>query len=183
MLKNEEYHSLIPLFNNIRCNVSQPSDIDMFYITQDKFLILGEFKNGDYGKLDKQKWLFEYLINNHKGDGIVIYATHHHRVEDGDRDYDASLCIVEEYYWRGKWYKPKSKITVQDVFDKFDKEKKDMNIIDEKDKTKIKIKEAWLDFYKADKKTVPYIFINKFEMASDMDAMKQVSDIEEMPFY
>ena len=55
--------------------------------------------------------------------------------------------------------------------------------IDLKDKTKIKIKEAWLDFYKADKKTVPYIFINKFEMASDMDAMKQVSDFEEEPFY
>jgi hypothetical protein len=50
-----------------------------------------------------------------------------------------------------------------------------------KDKTKIKIKEAWLDFFKLEKKTIPYIFINKFEMASDFEAIKQVSDREIQP--
>ena len=49
--------------------------------------------------------------------------------------------------------------------------------IELKDRTKIKIKEAWLDFYKIDKRTMPYIFINKFEMADDFEAIKQVSDI------
>ena len=32
------------------------------------------------------------------------------------------------------------------------------------DKTKIKIHEAWLDFYTKDKVTYPYIFINKYEI-------------------
>ena len=58
---------------------------------------------------------------------------------------------------------------------------------DLKDKTDIIIKEGWLDFYKIENKTRLYYFINKFELASDMDAMKQVSDnfdkVEELPFY
>ena len=45
-----------------------------------------------------------------------------------------------------------------------------------KDKTKIKLKEAWLNFFKDNKKTITYIFINKFEMASDYEAIKQVQD-------
>ena len=32
------------------------------------------------------------------------------------------------------------------------------------DKTRIKIHEAWLDFYVKDKITYPYIFINKYEI-------------------
>lgn len=45
-----------------------------------------------------------------------------------------------------------------------------------KDKTKIKIKEAWLDFFKIEKKTIPYIFINKFELPSDAEALRQALD-------
>lgn len=43
--------------------------------------------------------------------------------------------------------------------------KKDVEI---QDRTKIKIKEAWLTFYKdKDKKTVPYIFVNQFEITGE----------------
>lgn len=35
------------------------------------------------------------------------------------------------------------------------------------DRTKIKIHEAWLDFYIKDKITYPYIFINKFEIVQE----------------
>ena len=55
-----------------------------------------------------------------------------------------------------------------------------------KDKTKILIKEAYMKFYNKDKKTHPYIFINKFELADDFEAMKQVQDDDEeyeLPFY
>lgn len=37
------------------------------------------------------------------------------------------------------------------------------NDVDVADKTDIYIKEAWLTFYKKDKVTIPYVFINKFE--------------------
>lgn len=48
--------------------------------------------------------------------------------------------------------------------------------IELKDKAKIKIKEAWLDFYKIDKKTIPYIFINNFEFPSDAEAIRQAME-------
>ena len=64
---------------------------------------------------------------------------------------------------------------------------------DLKNKTKIKILEAWDDFYIKDNRTYPYYFINKFELADDLEAIKQVSEIpsakeieiepEELPFY
>jgi len=37
------------------------------------------------------------------------------------------------------------------------------NDVNVEDKSDIYIKEAWLTFYKKDKATMPYIFINKFE--------------------
>lgn len=47
---------------------------------------------------------------------------------------------------------------------------------DLKNQTKIIIDEAWMDFYKIDKKTYPYIFINKFNLPDDFEAIKQVQD-------
>ena len=59
------------------------------------------------------------------------------------------------------------------------------NGVDLKNKTKIIIKEGWLDFFKKDKKSFRYAFINKFELASGMDAMEPVSDnfdkVQEQP--
>lgn len=45
-----------------------------------------------------------------------------------------------------------------------------------KNQTKIKIEEAWIDFFKVEKKTIPYIFINKFSLPNDFEAIKQVQD-------
>lgn len=45
-----------------------------------------------------------------------------------------------------------------------------------KNQTKIKIEEAWIDFFKIEKKTIPYIFINKFSLPNDFEAIKQVQD-------
>lgn len=36
-----------------------------------------------------------------------------------------------------------------------------------KNKSKIRINQAWLDFYKDDGKTMPYIFINDYTLAQD----------------
>ena len=38
--------------------------------------------------------------------------------------------------------------------------------------TKIKIKSAWLDFYKKDKATIPTIFINEFEVVNEIPTEK-----------
>ena len=36
-------------------------------------------------------------------------------------------------------------------------------------KTKIKIHNAWLDFYLKEDKTMPYVFINKYEIIEDVE--------------
>ena len=68
--------------------------------------------------------------------------------------------------------------------------KKDVEL---ENKTKVLIKSAWLDFFKADKKTIPYIFINDFEIVQQQkeettndkwEAGKNVEfDDDELPFY
>ena len=70
--------------------------------------------------------------------------------------------------------------------------KKDVEL---QNKTKILIKQAWLDFYTKNKQTVPYVFINEFETVSEQEDKKEKKedswgspkDIEiepdELPFY
>lgn len=55
------------------------------------------------------------------------------------------------------------------------------------DKTKIYLKNAWLDFYLKDKVTVPYIFINEFETVEEtINNVKQELEYEikdeDLPF-
>ncbi len=46
--------------------------------------------------------------------------------------------------------------------------------------TRIKIKDAWLDFYKDNEdKTVPYIFINDFEIVRDSDKENEQVEVSE----
>lgn len=45
---------------------------------------------------------------------------------------------------------------------------------DIKDRSKIKIKEGWLDFYLIDKKTIPYIFIFKYELEDEENKVDPV---------
>lgn len=62
------------------------------------------------------------------------------------------------------------------------------------DRTKIKIKSAWLDFFKIEKRTMLYIFINDFEKVENevqqqksVDNWGSAKDIDidsmELPFY
>lgn len=46
-------------------------------------------------------------------------------------------------------------------------------------KTKIKIKNAWLDFYKDNEKTMPTIFINEFDIVQEGDKQQEQNPFEE----
>jgi hypothetical protein len=55
------------------------------------------------------------------------------------------------------------------------------DIVLEKDKTLINIKKAWLDFYiNKDKKTIPYIFINEFDIIDEN--IKVNKEVENDPY-
>ena len=67
--------------------------------------------------------------------------------------------------------------------------RKDVNL---DTKTKIRIKSAWMDFFKLDKKTLPYIFINEFEKVEQVaepqlkpieSPKSMIYDDDELPFY
>lgn len=58
--------------------------------------------------------------------------------------------------------------------------KKDIQL---ENKTKIYIKKAWIDFYVKDKKTIDYIFISEFEIATDNQATKkEPTPVADEPF-
>lgn len=48
--------------------------------------------------------------------------------------------------------------------------------VDVPNKTKIKIKSAWLDFYKKEDITIPFIFINEFEEVKEKDAFEEFGE-------
>lgn len=55
-------------------------------------------------------------------------------------------------------------------------------------KTKIKIKNAWVDFYLKDKKTIDFIFISEFEIIEEEEAtapdsvLIEANDDDNLPF-
>ena len=57
--------------------------------------------------------------------------------------------------------------------------KKDVHV---KNMTLIKIKQAWLDFYLKDKTTIPYIFINEFEIIEESKDIKVNNKVETDPY-
>ena len=46
-------------------------------------------------------------------------------------------------------------------------------------KSKIKIKNAWLDFYKDNEKTIPTIFINDFEITQECEKQEEKNPFKE----
>lgn len=54
--------------------------------------------------------------------------------------------------------------------------KKDVDIAN---KTKIKIKDAWLGFNVKDKKTYPHVFVNDFEITEQPEEKKETNPFEE----
>ncbi len=53
--------------------------------------------------------------------------------------------------------------------------KKDVEL---KNKSRIRINQAWLDFYKADGKTIPYIFINDYTLTQDGESDTQNVEVD-----
>ena len=51
-----------------------------------------------------------------------------------------------------------------------------------KTQTLIKINNAWLDFYLKDKATVPYIFINEFEVVEEKSDIEENKEVKRDPY-
>lgn len=121
MINNWDYQKLRMDYSSYTKSNNHPSDIDMFYITDDDTLILGEIKNESYKKelWEKQKKILQRVIDNYKKEAIYLFITHNKYVQKGDTKVDVPDCYIKEYYYKGKWHVPFRKLKVKDVFDKY----------------------------------------------------------------
>lgn len=122
MIKNWNFHNLYMDYSSYTTGKNHPSDIDMFYIGKNKTLIVGEIKN-ELGKLTGgQRILYETLIDNWKYDGMALFIIHNKYVQNGDKKVDVPECEIREYYYKNHWHKPKNKLLVKDVLEKYKEE-------------------------------------------------------------
>lgn len=117
MIKDWDFHDLRMDFSSMYEGSNHPSDIDMFYIGRDHFLIIGEIKNERGHLKDGQRRILEKLINGWKDDGMVLYITHDKYVQNGDREVDVSECYVKEIYYKKtrRWTEPRKPTKVKEV--------------------------------------------------------------------
>lgn len=120
MIKNWNFHNLYMDYSSYTTKNNHPSDIDMFYIGENEFLIIGEIKN-ELGKLtNNQRRLYEKLIDNWKHDGMALFIIHNKYVQNGDKKVDVPECEVKEYYYHKQWHIPKNKLKVKEVLKKYE---------------------------------------------------------------
>lgn len=133
MIKNWNYHNLYMDYSSYTKSSDHPSDVDMFYISEDNTLIVGEIKN-ELGKLEGgQRKLYENLVDGWKYKGIALFIVHDKYVQNGDKKVDVPNCYIREYYYKGKWNTPKNKIMVKDILDKYMKKENTMEIVSNKE--------------------------------------------------
>lgn len=115
-------------FSSLEVNGHMPSDIDMFFVGKNKFLILGEIKHIHGRFKDGQRHLLESLMDRYEGDGIILFITHETYVENGERTVDVGECFVAEYYLHlhdhrplKKWIVPQRPLKVKEVIWKYGK--------------------------------------------------------------
>lgn len=120
MIRNWNEHRLDMDFSGLaEQGKGQPSDIDMFYLGKNRTLIVGEIKNSRGVLRDGQRRLLEHLCDGWRHDAICLYITHDRFVQMGDTSVDVAECYVKEYYWKGKWRKPKQPTTVREALNQF----------------------------------------------------------------
>lgn len=121
MIKNWNYKNLHLDYSSMYEGNNHPSDIDMFYLTRDETLILGEIKNESYNKdgWEKQKKVLQKVIDNYKKEALYLFIVHNKYVQKGDTKVDVPNCQVKEYYYKGKWRIPTEFTTVKKVLEKY----------------------------------------------------------------
>ena len=117
MIRDWGKHSLNMDFSGLKVGNCQPSDIDLFWLGKNHLVIgeikneCGEFKNG-------QVQLLAELVNGwHKKRAILLLITHDKYVQKGDTTVDVSKCFVQEYFYKGRWHKPRKPTTVKEFID------------------------------------------------------------------
>lgn len=123
---NKKRRQQIVDYSGLRYKNITPTDIDgvgefydmkgYFEIRNQVFIFI-ELKLAGTELSWGQKTAFERLVDALKYPAIFIIAEHD--IEDTNEEIPAHLCLVREYKSNGKWYKPKSELTLKELVDKY----------------------------------------------------------------
>lgn len=119
MIRNWDYHNLYMDFSTQFPDKDHPSDIDLFYLSRDGSLIIGEIKN-ETGELRfGQRHILERLAEGWSKDAVVLFITHDKFYQYGDRVVDVANCFVKEIYYKRihEWRTPREPTTVRQVIE------------------------------------------------------------------
>lgn len=119
-IRNWNNHQVKLDFKNLRFGINQnkrPSDIDMFYL-HGSTLILADGKNAVGEFSEGQRGLYKALIDGWKYEAIYFYFTHNAFQQNGDTEVDVASCLIQEYYYKGKWHKPRKPTTMHEALHK-----------------------------------------------------------------
>lgn len=118
MIRNWDFKNLGMDFSNCDVGNGVPSDIDMFYLAKNGFLVLGEIKNERGYFSDGQRNLLRMIIDNYSHGGMILYIEHNKYRQNGDEFVDVAECFVKEYYSNHSWKKPLLPTTVREFMSK-----------------------------------------------------------------
>lgn len=121
MIKNWNYKNLKLDYSSMYSGSNHPSDIDLFYLTRDETLILGEIKNESYNEdnWERQKKILQKIIDNYKKEALYLFIVHDKYVQKGDKSVDVPNCYVKEYYYKGEWRIPQEPLKVKEVLERY----------------------------------------------------------------
>ena len=85
-----------------------PTDIDMAIEFNGELFIVGEIKYKDTEVKKGQRIYIQRLIDAISRGGLpaIAFVAEHDIAPSMDRDIDAAMTRVREYYWKGKWRIP-----------------------------------------------------------------------------
>lgn len=110
-MKHREYYAMYMDFEHLRNKGIYPSDLDMVYLCEDDYLVIGEIKyQGNHVKGMQEKVLTS-IIDGHMGDGVLLEIEHHTRIQESDT-VDVADCMVTRAYFNEQWHDYKNPLTV-----------------------------------------------------------------------
>jgi len=123
-IKNWEERNLPIDYSSMFEGGKHPSDIDMFYLFPDGLILFGEFKNEQYNRnsWEKQKALFQRVLNNFNNEAIWLFMVHDQYVQCGAKVVNGLECVIKEYcykkpHYKAKWITPRKKTKLKEVFE------------------------------------------------------------------
>lgn len=102
-INHPEYYSQFMDFKTLKDNGIFPSDLDMVYLCEDGYLVIGEIKYKGNHVQGMQAKLLTSIIDGHPEDGCLMEIEHRTKVQES-KTVDVADCRVLRAYFGGKWH-------------------------------------------------------------------------------